>query len=85
MDQLLHDSRLSGVAYLGNPDTAYLMDAELAKREGPIIPLTASTKDHQEGGLFANPKNIYRFSTQRTLTINTTASGGNASLYAMNE
>lgn len=85
MDRLLQDPRLGGVAHLGSPEMACHIDAELAKRKGPIIPLVASIRHRREGGLIANPRNLYRFSTQRTLTINTTASGGNASLYAMDE
>ncbi|MCP4408356.1 MAG: bifunctional proline dehydrogenase/L-glutamate gamma-semialdehyde dehydrogenase PutA [Gammaproteobacteria bacterium] len=84
-NQLLEDQRLAAVAYLGDEQTAYALDAQLAKRQGPIIPLLATIKGQQDGGLFANPKNLYRFSTARTVSTNTTASGGNASLYAMDE
>ncbi|MEN8132414.1 MAG: bifunctional proline dehydrogenase/L-glutamate gamma-semialdehyde dehydrogenase PutA [Pseudomonadota bacterium] len=83
--RLLDDQRLAAVAYLGDEQTAYALDARLARRQGPIIPLLASIKEQQNGGMFANPKSLYRFSTARTVSTNTTASGGNASLYAMDE
>jgi RHH-type proline utilization regulon transcriptional repressor/proline dehydrogenase/delta 1-pyrroline-5-carboxylate dehydrogenase len=84
-EQLLNDKYLAGVTALGDPKTIYELDAQLAKRDGPIIPLIASIKDQGNGGLFANPMNLYRFATARTTSINTTASGGNASLYCMDE
>jgi RHH-type transcriptional regulator, proline utilization regulon repressor / proline dehydrogenase / delta 1-pyrroline-5-carboxylate dehydrogenase len=43
----------------------------LAKRDGPIIPLLSSTGD------------FWRLFHERTLTVDTTAAGGNASLLAM--
>ncbi len=82
---LLQDTRIAGVAHLGDNDITYALDAKLAQREGPIIPLIATTEEQGLGGMFANPRNLYRFATARTLSINTTAAGGNASLYSIDE
>jgi RHH-type proline utilization regulon transcriptional repressor/proline dehydrogenase/delta 1-pyrroline-5-carboxylate dehydrogenase len=80
---LIKDRRLAGVAQLGDSPSAYWLDKQIAAREGPLIPLVASIDDQADGGLFADPQNLYRFATERTLSINTAAAGGNASLYSM--
>lgn len=40
---LLDDARVGGVAFTGSSETAQLINRQLAKREGPIIPLIAET------------------------------------------
>lgn len=84
-EQLLNDRHLAGVSALCDPKSLYELEKTLARRPGPNIPLIASIKHQKEGGLFANPMNLYRFATARSISINTTASGGNASLYCMDE
>jgi RHH-type proline utilization regulon transcriptional repressor/proline dehydrogenase/delta 1-pyrroline-5-carboxylate dehydrogenase len=80
---LIKDRRLAGVAQLGDSSSTYRLDKQIAAREGPLIPLVASLDDQADGGLFADPRNLYRFASERTLSINTAAAGGNASLYSM--
>jgi RHH-type proline utilization regulon transcriptional repressor/proline dehydrogenase/delta 1-pyrroline-5-carboxylate dehydrogenase len=80
LDTLLDDPRLAGVACLGETEKLHQIDAHLARREGPIIPFIAG-----HNALFINPENLYRYATARTLSVDTTAAGGNASLYAMDE
>lgn len=83
LERLLQSEQLAGVAHLGDEATTRRLDARLAARQGPIIPLIATVDEQRHGGVFANPRNLYRFATARTLSVNTTASGGNASLYTM--
>ncbi len=41
--QLVADPRIAGVAFTGSVETAKLINAALAKRDGPIVPLIAET------------------------------------------
>jgi RHH-type proline utilization regulon transcriptional repressor/proline dehydrogenase/delta 1-pyrroline-5-carboxylate dehydrogenase len=83
LSYLIKDRRLAGVAQVGDSHSTYRLDKQIAAREGPLIPLVASLDDQADGGLFADPRNLYRFATERTLSVNTAAAGGNASLYSM--
>lgn len=67
--EALLDGPLDGVALegAGRPELA----ARLVRREGPLLPLLSAREDP------------VRFYHERTVTINTTAAGGNASLLAM--
>ncbi|MCH9675143.1 MAG: bifunctional proline dehydrogenase/L-glutamate gamma-semialdehyde dehydrogenase PutA [Gammaproteobacteria bacterium] len=70
---LLDDERLDGVAFFGSDaDVRYLRSA-LAARNGPILPII-DTRTAQ-----------FRYFTERTTSIDTTASGGNAALLALTE
>ena len=80
---LIKDRRLAGVAYVGDIHSTCLLDKHIAARTGPLIPLLASIDGQIDGGLFADPRNLYRFASERTLSVNTTAAGGNASLYSL--
>ena len=42
-DALLKDARLAGVAFTGSMETARIINAQLAERTGPIVPLIAET------------------------------------------
>ena len=70
------------VKILGKPDftPSYrdggIGDDTLAGREGPIVPLIAEP---------FGPHYLDRFTAERTLTIDMTAAGGNASLLTLNE
>ncbi len=68
---LLTDPRIEAVAFDGAPDSQALVAATLAAREGTIVPLL-STRDPE-----------WRFAVERTLTINTTAAGGDVQLLAL--
>ena len=80
-DQVLADPRLAGVAYAGPETDALALDAALAARPGAILPLIARIT----GDGACEPWDLYRYGTERSLSVDTTASGGNASLFAMGE
>jgi RHH-type proline utilization regulon transcriptional repressor/proline dehydrogenase/delta 1-pyrroline-5-carboxylate dehydrogenase len=67
------DDRVSTAVYDGGTDGRAVIEAVLAKREGPIIPLLSSLDEP------------WRFATERTLTINTTAAGGDVRLLSLTE
>ncbi len=74
--QLLSDLRINGVCYAGPKERKLDINRTLIKRDGAIIPLiTELGSDHY----------IHRLVTERTMTINITASGGNASLLTLDE
>ena len=52
---------------------------QLAKRAGLLVQLAAET-DPQDCTTLLQPDHLYRFTTEKTRTINTTAVGGNATL-----
>ncbi len=56
----------------------------LAKRDGAILSLISDSGADDDGAL---PDDVFlhRFATEKTVTINTTAAGGNASLMSMEE
>ncbi|MEM8988399.1 MAG: bifunctional proline dehydrogenase/L-glutamate gamma-semialdehyde dehydrogenase PutA [Pseudomonadota bacterium] len=62
---------IDGVALDGGAQTRNAVAARLARRDGPLIPLLSS----RDGP--------YRFSVERTLTINTTAAGGDVALLSL--
>jgi RHH-type proline utilization regulon transcriptional repressor/proline dehydrogenase/delta 1-pyrroline-5-carboxylate dehydrogenase len=80
LNAVLEAPRLAGVAYLGEPGNLHQIDARLAQRQGPIVPFIAG-----DSAPFINPENLYRYATARTVSVDTTAAGGNASLYAMDD
>ncbi|MEM9616781.1 MAG: bifunctional proline dehydrogenase/L-glutamate gamma-semialdehyde dehydrogenase PutA [Pseudomonadota bacterium] len=70
---MLHDSRIRAVVFDGGADARRAIQSDLAKRNGAIIPLLSS---------FDRP---WRFATERTLTVNTTAAGGDVRLLSLGE
>ncbi|MEM7254572.1 MAG: bifunctional proline dehydrogenase/L-glutamate gamma-semialdehyde dehydrogenase PutA [Pseudomonadota bacterium] len=72
-DALLQDARLSGVAFYGSREQVRALRCRLASRPGPIIPLVS------------HPDRRYRFFTERTVSTDTTASGGNTALLSIME
>ena len=80
-DQVLSDPRLAGVAFSGTESEALALDSALAARTGAILPLIARL----EGNGRCEPWDLYRYGTERSLSVDTTASGGNASLFSMGE
>ena len=83
MSNICSDSRFSG--YICFTTETYLAEIEklLANHEGPLIPLIADLDNQATGGPLANANNLFLISTERTITTNTTAIGGNATLYCM--
>ncbi len=70
---LLRDRRLRLVAYDGGDAARAAIETVLAERKGPILSLLSS-RDAP-----------WRFATERTLTINTTAAGGDVRLLSLGE
>lgn len=70
---LLLDDRVRAVVYDGGERGRGTIEAILAERKGPIIPLLSSLDEP------------WRFATERTLTINTTAAGGDVRLLSLTE
>ncbi|MFO1397087.1 MAG: bifunctional proline dehydrogenase/L-glutamate gamma-semialdehyde dehydrogenase PutA [Burkholderiales bacterium] len=64
------------VLFAGSDDAAAQVRATLAARDGPLVPLVVA---------HAGTYDVARLITERTLSINTTASGGNASLLSLEE
>ena len=72
-DAMLADRRLALVLYDGGADARGAVEAFLARRKGAVIPLLSSLDAP------------WRFATERTLTINTTAAGGDVRLLSLGE
>ena len=70
---LLLDSRISVVVFDGGNKGRSAIEKILATRSGSIIPLLSSLDEP------------WRFATERTLTINTTAAGGDVRLLSLGE
>ena len=62
--------------FAGSAEDAARLRTDLASDEGPIVPVI----ERRDGGYDAT-----RLVAERTLTVNTTASGGNASLLSLEE
>jgi len=72
-DDRWFEQALGAVLFDGTDDEADPLRRRLAERDGPLVPLVRPQPDYDSG----------RLVHERTLTINTTAAGGNASLMAM--
>ncbi|MBL4619535.1 MAG: aldehyde dehydrogenase family protein, partial [Marinicaulis sp.] len=70
---LLLDNRIRAVVFNGNADARAKIEAVLAQRNGPIIPLLSSLDEP------------WRFAAERTLTVNTTAAGGDVRLLSLGD
>ncbi len=83
MTSLYSDSRISG--YIIATTSSNLVEAEklIANRDGPLTPLIVDLENQVTGGLLANLNNLYLICTERTVSTDTTAIGGNATLYNM--
>lgn len=75
-DALIKDQRVQGVCFAGSSDRVIEISRMLAARKGAITPLVSET---------AGADSILRFVTERTMTLNITAAGGNASLLTLDE
>ncbi|MBT1450250.1 bifunctional proline dehydrogenase/L-glutamate gamma-semialdehyde dehydrogenase PutA [Glaciecola sp. XM2] len=76
LQALLEHEHLSGVVIDSNTSRAANVARELAKRKGAILPMiTAEYNDNMIG----------RLMTEKTISIDTTASGGNTSLMTLTE
>ena len=74
LPRLLAASQLAGVALASSdPVPAHELALALANRPGAILPLVTAA---------GHVRQLYRFTAEQTLTINTAAAGGNAALLA---
>ncbi|HEX6143646.1 MAG TPA: bifunctional proline dehydrogenase/L-glutamate gamma-semialdehyde dehydrogenase PutA [Geminicoccaceae bacterium] len=88
LHDLLADPRLGGVAWAGPTAGARAVFRALAARDGAILPLVPFLERAPDGAgnpLAGGPYYLHRFVHERSLSINTAAAGGNASLFAMAE
>ncbi len=73
-DRLLDQPGLAGVCVLDDAAIPAVWQ-RLAQRQGAIVPIVSAADA-------ADPRQLYRFCAEQTLTINTAAAGGNAALLA---
>jgi len=73
---ILCDRRIAGLSWVGKPATAKNLELELARQTREIVPIV-TTKQTQADRL--------RFAIERTITTNTTASGGDAVLLSLTD
>ncbi|TPE55214.1 1-pyrroline-5-carboxylate dehydrogenase [Maribrevibacterium harenarium] len=78
-DSIIDDIELAGVAILCEPEQANELTQRLAQKAGLLCQLVNET-DVENLGTIAAPHFILRFVTEQTITTNTTAIGGNATL-----
>jgi len=64
------------VLVAGAADRVQALRVGVAARDGPLVPVVAAGPDGYD---------LWRLVSERTLTVNTTASGGNASLLSLAE
>ncbi len=86
LSEFLSEPRLAGVSFSGPPKIASEVGQLLAQRDVSIVPLIIHDEQFGEGiGIppCGSPHYLSRFVIERTLTIDTTSSGGNASLLSL--
>jgi len=80
----MYDGAIAGVSCLAPLDRVTAFKQLLAKRDGAILSLISDSGAEDDGAL-PDEAFLHRFATEKTITINTTAAGGNASLMSMDE
>jgi RHH-type proline utilization regulon transcriptional repressor/proline dehydrogenase/delta 1-pyrroline-5-carboxylate dehydrogenase len=88
LKDLIDDARIDAVALAGPHALAKALNRALAECGGAIRPLIPFALETHAGGapgcpLAGSPAYLHRFVLERALSIDTTASGGNASLFTM--
>jgi|TARA_R110000744_G_scaffold79875_1_gene156761 delta 1-pyrroline-5-carboxylate dehydrogenase len=78
-DSLIEANHLAGIATLCDPMQAQLLSQRLAAKGGLICQLIEEV-DSENLSVIAKPHYLLRFVTERTVSNNTTAIGGNATL-----
>ena len=76
MQALLMDARIQGVAIAPCLEQALACSRALARRAGELVPLIAAP---------FSPLYLNRFLTEKTVSVDTTAAGGNASLMTLED
>jgi len=82
LDNLIKEPAIAGVGFVGSEQEAINVNRVLANRDGQIGLLVAET-DLQGLQLVRDQSLVLRFITEKTLTTNVTAVGGNATLLAL--
>ncbi|WP_430475830.1 bifunctional proline dehydrogenase/L-glutamate gamma-semialdehyde dehydrogenase PutA [Thalassospira lucentensis] len=80
----MYDGAIAGVSCVAPLDRVTAFKQLLAKRDGAILSLISDSGVDDDGAL-PDEAFLHRFATEKTITINTTAAGGNASLMSMDE
>ncbi len=80
----MYDGDIAGVSCIAPLDRVTSFKQLLAKRDGAILSLISDSGAEDDGAL-PDEAFLHRFATEKTITINTTAAGGNASLMSMDE
>mgnify|MGYP003108697993 FL=1 len=80
----MYDGDVAGVSCVAPLDRVTAFKQLLAKRDGAILSLISDSGADDDGAL-PDETFLHRFATEKTITINTTAAGGNASLMSMEE
>ncbi|GAB3486975.1 1-pyrroline-5-carboxylate dehydrogenase [Marinomonas epiphytica] len=78
-DSIIEAEHLAGIAVICKPEEALSLNQRLAAKNGLICQLVEET-NVDSLNYIASPHYILRFVTERTVSINTTAIGGNATL-----
>jgi delta 1-pyrroline-5-carboxylate dehydrogenase len=78
-DSFIDSTELAGVAMISTQEKIIQLNQRLTAKDGVLCQLVAET-DVQNLTTIASPYYLLRFITERTVTINTTAVGGNATL-----
>jgi RHH-type proline utilization regulon transcriptional repressor/proline dehydrogenase/delta 1-pyrroline-5-carboxylate dehydrogenase len=81
---VMYDGDVAGVSCVAPLDRVTAFKQLLAKRDGAILSLISDSGADDDGAL-PDETFLHRFATEKTITINTTAAGGNASLMSMEE
>lgn len=93
LSELVTAAQIQVVAFAGEAATARAISMALADAEGPIRSLVLFRERPEEGAgvvgqgqpVAGNPDYLHRFVHERSLSIDTTASGGNASLMSIED
>ncbi|MDP2700082.1 MAG: bifunctional proline dehydrogenase/L-glutamate gamma-semialdehyde dehydrogenase PutA [Thalassospira sp.] len=81
---VMNDGAVAGVSCIAPLDRVTVFKQVLAGRDGAILSLISDSGAEDDGALPAEIF-LHRFATEKTVSINTTAAGGNASLMSMDE
>ncbi|OSQ37159.1 bifunctional proline dehydrogenase/L-glutamate gamma-semialdehyde dehydrogenase PutA [Thalassospira mesophila] len=80
----MNGGNIAGVSCVAPLPRVTVFKQVLARRDGAILSLISDSGIEDDGALPAEMF-MHRFATEKTVTINTTAAGGNASLMSMEE
>jgi len=82
LENIIINPAIAGVGYVGSEAEAIRLNRVLAERDGQIALLIVET-DLEGLEMVRDQSLVLRFITEKTLTTNVTAVGGNATLLAL--